>query len=218
MVQRIITLFMMLLMAGAIAYSDTTIVFDKPLENANVDIMKAFKNRKSERSYTSQLISIHHLSTVLWSGYGINRQDGKHTVPTAYGKNYMRLYVIYDGKAYRYLPEKHCLQFIQAEVTTAMASTQGWVGKSTCVIVIVADMDGFPFYAGLQEQQLKYSYATAGCIAQNIYIACTGLKLGTCLVAGVNVTGCKKAFKLHEKELPLCIMPVGYPAAHQHSI
>ncbi|MBP8986935.1 MAG: hypothetical protein KBG92_03955, partial [Spirochaetes bacterium] len=83
MVQRIITLFMILLMAGAITYSDTTIVLDKPLENANVDIMKAFKNRKSERAYTSQLISIHHLSTVLWSGYGINRQDGKHTVPTA---------------------------------------------------------------------------------------------------------------------------------------
>lgn len=32
MVQRIITLFMILLMAGAIAYSDTTIVLDKPLK------------------------------------------------------------------------------------------------------------------------------------------------------------------------------------------
>jgi hypothetical protein len=41
---------MILLMAGGIAYSDTRIVFDKPRENANVDIMKAFKNRKSERS------------------------------------------------------------------------------------------------------------------------------------------------------------------------
>ncbi len=54
-------------------------------------------------------------------------------------------------------------------MTTAMASTQGWVGKSTCVIVIVADMDGFPFYAGLQEQQLKYSYATAAAL-HKIYI------------------------------------------------
>lgn len=203
---------LIILLSGAIAFADTDVVLDKPLKTVNVDIMEAMKNRKTERSYTDKLISIQHLSTVLWAAYGINRQDGKRTVPTAYGKDYMEIFVFYNDRSYKYIPEKNVLQFIQNNLTTSMASTQGWVGKSKCVIVIALDMNKFPFYVGTKEEKLRLGNTTAGCIAQNVYLISASLQIGTCLVAGVNEAGCKKALKLNDNEIPLFVMPLGYIA------
>jgi len=203
-------LLQLIILSGTIAFADNSIVLDKPFETVALDIVKAIKNRKTERNYTNQIISQQHLSTLLWAAYGINRQDGKHTVPTAYGKDYMRIYVIYNEKSYKYIPEKNILQFIQSNVSTSMASTQGWVGKSRCVVVIVADLNAFPFYVSSKEEKIRLANLTAGCIAQNVYLISAAMYIGTCLVAGVNETGCRKALKLNDTDIPLIVMPLGY--------
>ncbi len=77
-------------------------------------------------------------------------------MPTTYGKDYMRIYVIYNEKSYKYIPEKNILQFIQSNVSTSIASTQGWVGKSRCVVVIVADLNAFPFYVSSKKRRFVW--------------------------------------------------------------
>jgi hypothetical protein len=72
----------------------------------------------------------------------------------------MKIFVIYNDKSYAYTPEKHLVQLIQNNVNTGMASTQGWVGKSRCVIIIVADFYAFPFYVGSKEEKLRLSNTT----------------------------------------------------------
>lgn len=43
-----ITHVLVVLILGTIAFADNTIVLDKPLETANIDIRKSLKNRKTE--------------------------------------------------------------------------------------------------------------------------------------------------------------------------
>jgi nitroreductase len=38
------------------------------------------------------------------------------------------------------------------------------------------------------------------------------LKAGTCMVAGVDEKGARKALNLTRDELPLYVMPLGYPS------
>lgn len=45
-----ITHVLVVLILGTIAFAGNTIILDKPLETANIDIMKSLKNRKTERS------------------------------------------------------------------------------------------------------------------------------------------------------------------------
>ncbi len=52
----------------------------------------------------------------------------------------------------------------------------------------------------------------AGCIAQNVYLMAAALKAGTCMVAGVDEKGARKALNLTRDELPLYVMPLGYPS------
>ena len=61
-----------------------------------------------------------------------------------------------DNKSYVNIPEKNILQFIQNNIITCLASTQAWVGKIRCVIIIVADLQSFPFYVGIKGRKVAF--------------------------------------------------------------
>lgn len=60
-------IIMMIYSTITIAYANNIIILDKLLENSNVDLIKVLKKRKTERSYTNQVISLQRLSTLLWA-------------------------------------------------------------------------------------------------------------------------------------------------------
>lgn len=49
-------LLQLIIISGTIAFADNSIVLDKPFETVALDIVKAMKNRKTERNYTNQII------------------------------------------------------------------------------------------------------------------------------------------------------------------
>ena len=59
-----------------------------PMHNLkdNVSLKTALEKRKTSRVFSRENLSTLDISNLLWAGYGINRTNGKRTVPVARGE------------------------------------------------------------------------------------------------------------------------------------
>ena len=186
------------------------IVLEKPKSNINVDLITAYQLRKSTKGFSTKEISFEDLSTILWAANGVNRPDGKRTAPSSYGRYYTNLYVISSGGAHLYDPHKHELAFVTAENIKKQIARQKYVGEASHIILMTADLS--KFHPKVQEEAKKLvGYATAGFIGQNIYLITNALDLGASFVLGIKKEVIREKLKLKEDEIPLCVMPIGYP-------
>ncbi len=191
-------------------FAGAEIALDKPQASLGVDIMQALQIRKSTKSYTTKEISFEALSNVLWASHGVNRENGKRTAPTAMGKYYMDLYVVSSAGIHLYDPDKHSLGLISNENVKTLIAKQTYVGEASHILVMVADLTRF--HELVKETfKLPAAYATAGCMAQNIYLTAGAMDLGTCFVVSMKEDVIKDKLRLKEHQIPIVIMPVGYP-------
>ena len=193
------------------AQGHSGIALNKPTA-AGMDLVEALGARRSVRAFSDKPLSNDDLGAILWAAIGVNRAGGKRTSPTAYGRHYMKLYVISDTGAYLYDAEAHRLTAVPNAGMKKDVATQAYVARAPHVLVIVADLGRFPLFVTGREDRIRVAHSTAGCVAQNVYLMAASLKAGTCMVAGVDEKGARKALNLTKDELPLYVMPLGYPA------
>jgi len=77
------------------------------------------------------------------------------------------------------------------------------------VLVLVADSGKIPGLFAGSEDRLRWAHATAGAIAQNVYLMGTARGVGTCLVAGIDEGAIRKGLNLSNTAIPLYVMPLG---------
>ncbi len=198
----------LLLLAALPAIAGADIALEKPRASLGVDIMEALQMRKSTKSYSSKEIPIGDLSNILWAANGVNRQDGKRTAPSSYGRHYTDLYVASDQGVYFYDPVKHSLALVTNENLKSQIAMQKYVEEASHIIIMVSDSTRIH---PLSKNKVAAAYATAGCIAQNIYLTAGAMNLGTCLVLSLKADVIKDKLALKEHETPIFIMPLGYP-------
>lgn len=175
-----------------------------------VDLVAALEQRKTVREYTSKKISLEDLSSILWAANGINRPDGKRTAPSAYGKQYIDIYVVTDTGSYLYDATGHQLKLILNANVKSKMSGQGHVASASHILVLVADTENIPgLYSG-KECKLNWAHSTAGGIAQNVHLMSAAKGIGTCIVAGIKDDDIKKSLGLSKSKVPLYVMPLGY--------
>jgi hypothetical protein len=67
----------------------------KPQTEGGRPLMQALKDRKTDRSFSSEKLPLQMLSNLLWAAIGINRPDsGKRTAPSAVNWQEIDLYVV----------------------------------------------------------------------------------------------------------------------------
>ena len=198
----------LLLLAAFPAFAGADIALDRPRASLGVDIMEALRMRKSTKSYRTKEISIEDLSNILWAANGVNRENGKRTAPSSYGRQYTDLYIVSDQGVYFYDPVKHSLGLVTNENIKNQIALQKYVGEASHIIVMVSDSTRIH---PLSKNKVAAAYATAGCIAQNIYLTAGAMNLGTCLVLSLKADVIKDKLALKEHETPIFIMPLGYP-------
>ena len=179
-------------------------------ESSGVDLVTALEKRQTTREYSSQPITMGDLSALLWAANGVNRKDEKRTAPSAYGNQYIVLYVVTDSGSYRYDPLKHTLKYRMSFNTKSTLSGQKHVLIASHVLVIVVDQDKIPGYFIDNDIKIRWAHATAGAIAQNVYLMAAAKEIGTCIVGGINEKDIQKSLKLPKNQIPLYIMPLGY--------
>ncbi len=176
-----------------------------PGANLNSDIMQALSQRQTTRKYAEKPLSRQQLSDILWAANGVNRKDGKRTAPAAYGKQYINIYLIDESGSYRYDAASHTLTALPTPLEQQRLSSQGHVKKAPHVILLTCEIKKIPGTFASDQEKLLTAHATAGCICQNIYLACAAQKIGTCMVGGLRSEYIRKMLN----EEPLYAMPVG---------
>jgi SagB-type dehydrogenase family enzyme len=195
-------------MGTQVSGAGNDISLPEPQVDNKVNLTSALKARKSTRSFQAKEISLKDLSTILWAANGVNRENGKRTAPSAFGKYFINIYVASDQGVYSYIPEKHLLKFVNDKNIKAKL---GGVGKTAShVLVFTAQLNELPFFVG-KEERVKVAYGTGGCIGENVYLMTSDLNLGTCLMSSINEKAVHQAIPLGKDETPLYIMPLGYP-------
>ena len=86
----------------------------KPAMSGGMPLMEAFAKRKSTREVSVKPISEQDLSNLLWAAWGINRPDGRRTVPTARNKQEAQLFAVLESGVWRYDAAANTLEQIAA--------------------------------------------------------------------------------------------------------
>jgi hypothetical protein len=83
-----------------------------PDREGGIPLMRALNLRSSNRSIASGELSPQDISNLLWATWGINRDNGYRTVPTAHNNQQVNVYValksgvwLYDAKTNTLIPE-----------------------------------------------------------------------------------------------------------------
>ena len=188
------------------------------------NLTQLIESRRSARIYTQEEMSLTQLSFLLWSCQGVKSIRGKsyatlHTVPSGGARHPFETYLMIrkvsglKPGAYHYLPMEHALEFLHEvedmdEKINESLCGQSWAAKANVL-----------FYWSMVPYRAEWRYGIyahrvalmdAGHMAENLYLACTGIGLGCCAIGAFRDELCSELFTLDgEEEFMLYVVPVG---------
>ena len=86
-----------------------------PDKSGGKPLMQALALRASNRDISAKPVSEQDVSNIVWAAWGVNRPDGKRTVPTARNTQSASLFVVKADGVWRYEAEKHELVKVLGE-------------------------------------------------------------------------------------------------------
>jgi len=165
------------------------------------DLSRAFVERKSNRLFKKESISLEELSYLLFNTQGIrDYRPGKtatlRTVPSAGARHPFETYLAcmnVEGlkrAVYRYLPEEHKLLLVREygddmeDIVGASANKQIFVGRCAVTFFWSAVMYRSEWRYPTHAQ--KVVLIDVGHVCQNLYLACEAIGCGTCGIGAYN--------------------------------
>ena len=188
-----------------------TISLQQPDTESGDALMKTFLKRKSDREFASTGISLKHLSEILWAAYGVNREDGKRTVPSAVALYPLKVYAFLEKGIYLYDPAKHELQPVVEGDYRELAGLQPFVGSAPLNLVFVADYTKYQGNRPMpQEKWLYLASLDAGHCTQNVYLYCASEELKAVVRAGAQEEKILELLNLQENHQFIVAQTIGY--------
>jgi SagB-type dehydrogenase family enzyme len=198
------------LLTGSFIISAETlnkIKLSKPNTTNGLPLMQCLQKRHSVREFSDKQISNETLSNLLWAGFGINRNDGKRTAPSAMDCQEIDIYVVNASGIYLYNPKNLELNLIASGDFRTYTGKQDFVSKAPLNLVYVAD---FSKMKGDEESKKIYSAADAGFISENIYLFCASFGLGTVVRGYFDQESLSKVLKLKPNQKIILTQTIGY--------
>lgn len=187
----------------------------KPQRQGGMPLMQALNLRNTNRNLAEDKLSPQVLSNLLWAAWGVNREGGQRTAPSAMAVYEVDIYVFLAEGVYLFDAKAHALKPILAGDHRALAGTQAGVAKTPLSLVFVADLDKYTSGAmkmADQATQLAWSNAHAGFIGQNVYLFAASEGLGAWFRGFIDPPGIAKLLNLRPAQKPLYSQSVGFPA------
>jgi len=188
------------------------------------DFAQLIYERKSCRLFTGEKMTLLQLSFLLWATQGVKGIRGKgyatlRTVPSGGARHEYETYLVVSSieglvsGVYHYLPMEHALEYLGSvenvpQTVGMLVNGQKWAEKANVT-----------FFWSMVAYRAEWRYSVdahrpalidAGHIGQNLYLACTALKLGTCGIAAFSHDLCCETFGIDgEEEYVVYCAPVG---------
>jgi SagB-type dehydrogenase family enzyme len=186
----------------------STVELPAPDKRGGMPLMRALAARHSSRKFAPDALPLPMLSGLLWAAFGMNRPGGR-TAPSAIDSQEVDVYVALPAGAYRYDAKSHSLKLVAASDLRRITGYQDFVDEAPLDLVYVADhrrMRMIP--VALRE---SYASASAGAIAQNVYLFAASNGLATVIRAWIDREAVADALGLDHDQQVLLSQTVGYP-------
>lgn len=204
-----------------------TIELPKPILDSEFSIERVLQERRSVRKYADDPVTLEEVSQLLWAAYGITytreglpdfMRGGLKTAPSAGARYPLEIYLVAGNVrgllsgVYWYVPEGHAIQrLVDGDVRIdlqAACLSQKFAGEAPISIVWSAVYERCTEKYGDRGRD-RYVCMDLGHSAQNVYLQCGSLGLGTCAIGAFTDDSLKKLIGMSGEEVPLYVMPVG---------
>lgn len=179
-----------------------------PSLSGGMPLISALSSRQSRREFAPEALPEQVLSDLLWAAAGINRADVEgRTAPSAMNGQEVLLYVAMPAGLFLYQPKPHALRQVVASDVRRVTGYQDFVDQAPLDLIYVADharMKRVPV-----AQRVAYAHATAGAMAQNVYLYCASEGLATVLRAWFSRDALAQAMGLQADQHVLLSQTVG---------
>jgi len=166
-------------------------------------LMQTIAHRKSDRQFDSRNISLKHLSEILWVTNGINRANGKRTVPSAMGLYPLQTYAVLPNGIYFYNPQKHQLEPVVKGDFRSISGRQTYVDTTPLNILLIAK-------GKTAADSFSAAMLDSGYCGQNVYLYCASEGLKCVVRAGAKEVELLKAMNLKANYKFILAITVGY--------
>ncbi len=198
-----------LVMGSLQARVTETVPLPEPQRTGGMPLLEAFNNRQTIRSFSNRQLSSQDLSNLLWAAFGINRDDGRRTAPSARNWQEMDIYLIMKDGWYLYEPKEHVLIKKGDEDLREYAGSQDFVSTAPLNLIFVSDHDRMT--GASEENRVFYSATDVGFISQNVYLFCASEGLATVVRGLVDRDKLREVLKLRPSQHVILGQTVGYP-------
>ena len=173
-------------------------------------LMQTLKLRQSARTFDTKALPRQELSNLLWAAFGINRpESGKRTAPSAMNWQEIDVYVAMPEALYLYDAKSNSLKPILSRDLREAAGKQPFVKDAPLNLIYVADATKMKNAS--EQDQMFYSAADVGFIAQNVYLYCASQGLVAVMRGMVDRPALAKAMNLRPEQKVMFAQTVGYP-------
>jgi SagB-type dehydrogenase family enzyme len=185
-------------------------------------------NRRTRRDFRKSSLSTSEISQILWAAYGLKKpgrekpHTGKavRTCPSAGALFPLEIYLIAGDISdipsgfYHFISDEHSLELIHdkdlREDLYKTAYPREMIRAAPASLVYIAIESRVLERYGERGRQ-RYIPMDIGHSAQNVYLQAEALGLGTCAIGAFDDKGLTQVLDLPAEEIPMYIMPVGYP-------
>lgn len=197
-------------LAAFSAFAGDDIKLPAPVQTGGMPLMEALAARKSVRAYdTEKDLSPEVLSSLLWAGNGVSRDNDHRTAPSAMNRREILLYVVGKTAVYRYSPEENKLVFVKEGDFRAATGFQPFAGEAPLNILLVADSERM---GGMDDAaRAKYSATDAAFVSANLYLFCTSEGLATVVRGAFDPDLIAKTIGLPDTQKTILVQTIGYP-------
>lgn len=220
---------------GDVSFAECKADIDKILEDSSdvefeivtsMTLAQAMAERRTQREFSQQAVSLHVVQRLLWAAYGVSEDDGKRTSPSAHALHPLRLYACagrvegVEPGVYAIAPNAQAMDLhidhdVRADLERAALEEQPWIGKAAGIITICADMvaatSAFADQPPYGTRGQRYVHIEAGAAAQNIYLQAAAEGLACVLVAGFQDEATAGVLNLAAPVAPVLHMCFGWP-------
>ncbi|MDR2760849.1 MAG: nitroreductase family protein [Rickettsiales bacterium] len=191
--RKIFCVFCLLFLLKPLQSFGAEIKFGNVKGGENKPLMKALAERKTDRIFSKKPISDELQGKILWAAAGVNRKNGKKTVPFARNVNDILLYVLRSDGVWLYNPENNAITQISAD---------GIEEDGIIKLVFVSNSEDY-VKNGIAQMH-------AGSMYQNAALVCASEGLGNVVEGMFNEKDLTKKLQLKKGEKIIITQKIGW--------